>query len=673
MAQFARILVTALAPVKIVLSYALFGLAWVFFSDRLAATMFRDAPDILLQVSTYKGFVFVLGSALLLYLLMTWQTRTLRKQERALRESEERYRLVVESAPEAILIHDGAQYVFANEAARRLFGAPTAAALVGVAANDLVAAESATAYQECLDRIAAKRVPVRLGQQQWQCLDGTPVTVDGTIAPYSQNGSVATLVMLRDIGQQQAVEQSLRESEAKYRLLADNAYDLIFTLDPDLRQTYVSPSVKKLRGIPADQAVQESLQEIMTPASYALVREAAAKHLASGTVSATQVERMELELRRRDGSTVWVESVVRPMFEENGTFRGVVGVARDISERRQAEEERNRFQIFLSKILDAIPDPVFVKGTDRRLVLVNDALCVFMGNSRQELVGRLDTELLTLETAEAIRIRDDHVFSTGEENIAEEHLMDTLGREHVMMTKKALFSDAQGQRFIVGVIRDITDAKTKEAMLRDSLQEKEVLLKEVHHRVKNNLQIISSLLFLQEEGIADPAIQELFEESRHRISSMALVHEELYRSGDLGRVDLREYLERLAPKVVQSLRGEKALELVLELASCLLPLDKAIPFGLLVNELLTNAVKHGFVNRGSGTIRVTTEVEGDFIRAIITDDGVGLPEGFHPEATKSLGMQLVIQLTRQLRGALTFGSDRGTVFRLSFPLADLAG
>jgi len=422
--------------------------------------------------------------------------------------------------------------------------------------------------------------------------------------PCNREGKPAVLVFLRDIGSQKAVERSLRESEAKYRLLADNAHDLIFTLDPELRQTYVSPSVEKLRGIPVEQALRESLQDIMTPESYARVREAAAKHLPQGLVDASQVERMELELHRRDGSTVWVEAVVRPMLDASGIFRGIVGVARDNTERRLAEAERNRSQIFLSKLLDTIPDPVFVKDTQRQFVLVNEALCVFLGHSRQELLGKKDTDFLSLEQAEAIRVRDTHVFDTGEENVAEEQLADSLGRLRVMVTKKALFSDAGGQRFVVGVIRDVTEAKAREALLRGSLLEKEVLLKEVHHRVKNNLQIISSLLFLQKEGIADPAIQELFEESRHRISSMALVHEELYRSGDLGRVDLREYLERLAPKVVQSLRGEKNLELSRQLASCLLPLDKAIPFGLLVNELLTNAVKHGFAGRDSGTIPV---------------------------------------------------------------------
>ena len=670
MAQSSRTGLTAFVPAKIVLCYALVGLAWVFFSDRLATALFRDSPDLLLQVSTYKGFVFVLGTALLLSMLLTWHGRVYHRKQRELRESEERYRLVVESAPDAILIHAGTNCVFANEAARRLFGATSTEALVGLAVPDLVAAASRPAFLECLDRLARKGISVGLGQQQWQRLDGTVLEVEGTAVPCNREGKPAVLVFLRDIGSQKAVERSLRESEAKYRLLADNAHDLIFTLDPELRQTYVSPSVEKLRGIPVEQALRESLQDIMTPESYARVREAAAKHLPQGLVDASQVERMELELHRRDGSTVWVEAVVRPMLDASGIFRGIVGVARDNTERRLAEAERNRSQIFLSKLLDTIPDPVFVKDTQRQFVLVNEALCVFLGHSRQELLGKKDTDFLSLEQAEAIRVRDTHVFDTGEENVAEEQLADSLGRLRVMVTKKALFSDAGGQRFVVGVIRDVTEAKAREALLRGSLLEKEVLLKEVHHRVKNNLQIISSLLFLQKEGIADPAIQELFEESRHRISSMALVHEELYRSGDLGRVDLREYLERLAPKVVQSLRGEKNLELSRQLASCLLPLDKAIPFGLLVNELLTNAVKHGFAGRDSGTIRVMTEVEGGLLRAVISDDGVGLPEGFHPEATKSLGMQLVVQLTRQLRGALTFGSEQGTVFRLSFPLTD---
>jgi PAS domain S-box-containing protein len=658
------------APGKIILCYTLFGLAWVFFSDRLAAFLFKNSPEILLQVSTFKGFVFVGVTTLLLVFLLSGHRTAYRRKERELLESQERYQLVVESAPDAILIHDGDRCFYANAAAAQLFGAPSPEALEGLPVMRLVHEDSREAVRERMCRNLVATIPVGLCVQHYLRLDGTSLEVEVAAVPFPLGDRTGALAFIRDIRERQAAQRSLRESESKYRLLADNAHDLIYTLDPDLRLTYVSPSVERLRGLTVDAAMAESIQESMTPASYEKVLAALANHSPASRLDSTTVERMELELLRQGGDTIWVETVVRAMLDPSGGFQGFVGVCRDISERRAAEEERNRSERFLSRILATIPDPVFVKNAEHRFVLVNEALCALVGRSRQEVIGKLDADLLNMDEAKVFLAGDDQVLSTGEENLAEECLTDVHGHTRVIVTKKGLFVDSRGERFIVGVIRDVSEEKRKEARLRDSLQEKEVLLKEVHHRVKNNLQIISSLLFLQQEGIEDPAIQGMFEESRHRIASMALVHEELYRSGDLGRVDVKEYLERLAPKVVASLRGQKRLELALELSPCRLPLDKVIPFGLIVNELLTNAVKHGFVDREAGLIRVAVDMEDALVRLAVEDDGVGLPVGFHPDAVRSLGMQLVVQLTRQLRGALTFGSGATTVFRISFPQAD---
>ncbi|HWQ09511.1 MAG TPA: histidine kinase dimerization/phosphoacceptor domain -containing protein, partial [Holophaga sp.] len=396
-------------------------------------------------------------------------------------------------------------------------------------------------------------------------------------------------------------------------------------------------------------------------------------HIEGGRIDRNVVDRMELELRRADGTTVWVEAVMRPILDANEHFLGFVGVSRDITDRLQAQEELRRSRQFISMILNAIPDPVFVKDSSHRFVMVNGALCTMLGQPAETIIGKRDEDFVSGEEAAVFVERDRLVLETGREDLFEERLTDRLGQVHILVTRKGLFVDPRGARFIVGVIRDVTEDKAKEKRLRDSLLEKEVLLKEVHHRVKNNLQVISSLLFLQKDVIDDPDIQDMFEESRNRIATMALVHEELYRSGDLARVDLKDYLERLAPKVVQSLKGQKNLGFALSLAECPVTVDKAIPFGLIVNELVTNAVKHGFAGRDAGNVRVTVAREDNLVRVEVEDDGVGLPEGFHPDGGKSLGMQLVVQLTRQLRGALTFGSGpEGTIFRLTFSLSDPA-
>jgi PAS domain S-box-containing protein len=663
----------SLKPFRVAAIYALVGLAWILFSDQLADALFRQTPAFLLEVSSFKGMAFVLITSLLLFALLDRHVAAYVKKEQELRESQERYRLVVENAPDAIVIHDGTRFLFANAAAAMLLGAPSPEHLLGRRVLDFVHEQS---KDSVLGRIRANlgdNVAVPLREQHYLRFDGMPIDVEVAAIPFTLGGADAALVFLRDIGQRKIAERNLRESEAKYRLLADNAQDVIFTLDPDMRLTYVSPSVQKMRGVSVEEALRETFEQSMTPVSAAKAWEAAKRNVSGQGVDKNLVERLELEMRCKDGSTLWVESVVRPIFDPMDHFMGFVGVSRDISERRRIEEEREKTQQFLSLILEAIPDPVFVKDSAHRFVMVNKALAGMLGHTPLEIIGKKDQDFVSSEEAEIFVVRDDLVLKTGREDLFEEHLTDSQGVVRTLVTRKGLFVDPRGARYIVGVIRDVTRDKVNEQRLRESLLEKEVLLKEVHHRVKNNLQVISSLLFLQKDNVEDQAVQDMFEESRNRIASMALVHEELYRSGDLARVNLKEYLERLAPKVVQSLRGNKSIGFALNLAECRVSVDKAIPFGLIVNELVTNAVKHAFAGREAGNIRVTVERQEGMAQAVVEDDGIGLPEGFHPDAVKTLGMQLVVQLTRQLRGSLTFGSgERGSVFRLTFPVEESA-
>ncbi len=663
-----------ISPVRVALCYLAFGILWILFSDWLADVLFRSNPDMLLRVSSLKGFVFVLLTSGLLYLLLHRHVRAYRRKEHELCESQRRYKLVVENAPDAILIHDERRFVFANEEAARLFGAASPEDIVGRPVMDFVHPDSREAVAGRMERTLARKQVARLREQRYQRLDGSPIEVEVSGVPFFLGSEPGGLIFVRDIGNRLRAERHLRESEAKYRLLADNAHDLIFTLNADFRPTFVSPSVRRLRGISVEEAMTETFDDMMTPESAARAWEQAAQIRAAIGPAHNVVQRLELEARHKDGGTVWVEVVVRPLFDGEGAFTGVLGVGRDITERRRIEEDLRRSREFLRMVLETIPDPVFVKDSQHRFVEVNSALCAMLGQPATAIIGKADKDFVPAEEAEVFIARDRLVLETGKDDIYEERLTDNLGVMHVLVTRKGLFVDATGARFIVGVIRDVTEDRAQERRLRDSLLEKEVLLKEVHHRVKNNLQVISSLLYLQKDTIEDPVVQGIFEESRNRISSMALIHEELYRSGDLARVDLKEYLERLTPKLVQSLQGGRTIGFALELEECRVPVDKAIPFGLIVNELVTNAVKHAFTGREAGNVRLTVKREADMVRAAVEDDGVGLGDDFHPDAVKSLGMQLVVQLTRQLRGALSFGSSpAGTAFRLSFPLRDTAG
>src|SRR5262245_18146383 len=221
----------------------------------------------------------------------------------------------------------------------------------------------------------------------------------------------------------------------------------------------------------------------------------------------------------------------------------------------------------------------------------------------------------------------------------------------------------------VWVARDIRRRKQEEEELRRSLADKEALLREVHHRVKNNLQVISSMLRLQVTDTSSPDAVRLFHDSDSRTRSMALIHEQLYRSGDLARIDFRDYVDGLTRHVIES-AGEvgRPVKLRLDVEPVSLDLDVGIACGLILNELLSNAMKHAFPERGSGTITVAFHSDDGHATLVVADDGVGFSTaaGGGP---RSLGMRLVTALVRQLRGTSSIEGEQGTRFTLTFPVS----
>jgi two-component sensor histidine kinase len=226
---------------------------------------------------------------------------------------------------------------------------------------------------------------------------------------------------------------------------------------------------------------------------------------------------------------------------------------------------------------------------------------------------------------------------------------------------------------VVGAVvafQDITSRVQAEDALKASLAEKEVLLKEIHHRVKNNLQIISSLLSLQAGYSQDPHLQAMFEDSQHRIQSMALIHEHLYQASNISRINFGSYVQSLVAQLLESYRHlSPQVTLSTEMAEVHLGIDQAIPCGLLVNELVTNSLKHAFPHGRSGEIHIALRADAGQVTLVVQDTGVGLPEGVDLRAAESLGLQLVGALTDQLGGTMTLERQGGTSFRLTFPLS----
>ncbi len=367
---------------------------------------------------------------------------------------------------------------------------------------------------------------------------------EGTAASLVDDPDVrGVVIQFRDVTERRKIEKALQEALRKYKLLADNVLDVIWTADTKFRFTYVSPSITRLRGISPEEAMKESVADKITP-------EGAEKLLSDGRGMLAAVAGgdkdasayIEARATRKDGSPIWMGVSIRPLFDEAGRHVGFIGVTRDVSAQKEADES-----------------------------------------------------------------------------------------------------------------------------LRASLAEKELLLKEIHHRVKNNMQIIHSLLNLQAAQVEDASFLGMIRDSQRRIRSMALVHEQLYRSPDLSRIDFRDYLQALIAGLVKSMLAESRVRVVTEIGDVGLDIHTAIPCGLLVSELVSNAFKHAFPGGRAGevAIRLARLPDGK-LSLSVADDGVGLPAGFDANRTASLGMQLVVLLCEQLGGTLEIRRGRGTEFRVVF-------
>jgi PAS domain S-box-containing protein len=346
-----------------------------------------------------------------------------------------------------------------------------------------------------------------------------------------------------------------------------------------------------------------------------------------------------------------------------------------VQERTRELLEANRAKDESLALLDALlaSAPVGLAFLDRELryVRVNDSLAAINGLAREAHIGRPIQEVVP-ELTPVLQPLRQHVLETGESVVGYEVSGETKAApgqlRHWLVTYYPVRVQQEHTLGLGVVVADITERKQMEEELKASLREKEVLLKEIHHRVKNNLQVISSLLDLESSYLKDQQTHELFKASQNRIKSMALIHEKLYQSQDLSRIDFTEYIRKLIDHLVRSYRIKPgAITVKITAAEMFLGIDTAIPCGLIVNELVSNSLKHAFPTAKSGEICIDLHANTDgTIVLIVSDNGVGLPRDFDFRTTESLGLQLVNILVDQLNGTIAHTNINGTTFTITF-------
>ncbi len=518
-----------------------------------------------------------------------------------------------------------------------------------------------------LSVFAARRVtePIRSLAAEAQRISAQAPDVAMIEVPPSATGEVA--VLAHSLGQMLARLRAAAEAqrhglETQFRAIFDPSPIGMTLADPGGAGMRANPAFLAMLGYSVEELLQLDYLSITHPDDRARNLEL----LAATVAGLLPGYRYEKRVQRKSGEYIWVVVVTSPLRDQQGRVTGLVSQVEDITERRAAASALSEAHARIDAVLSAVPDLWFVLDAESRYVDVSDANHPSLAAPWEAIRGRRFAEGLLQPLADQVESALQQARADNQLQLIE-YRVDTVGGAGRDFEARVV-PMRNGQTLYL--TRDITARKQAEQQIRAALRDKELLLKEIYHRVKNNLQVIASLLNLQGRNDHDGNTRALLEDSANRVKSMALVHEQLYQGGDLSSIDFAAYLGQLVRHLADA-HGAAAQRapIRLNVAPLHLGIETAVPLGLIVNELLSNAYKHAYPGGRGGEVVLSLAVLDDgCIELIVSDRGVGLPQGLRPETVASLGLRLVASLTEQLEGTLECGPNgaSGSRFAVRF-------
>ncbi len=582
-----------------------------------------------------------------------------KKDQEALRTSEERYRDLFENATDLIQSVDTeGRFQYANAAWFATLGY-TKEELPKLTLTDVLHPEDRDRYTAWRERLLGGEAMGTISTR-FLTKDGRTVQVQGTSNARVVDGvAIATRSIFRDITNERAAREEVKDHEAKQRALFESSEHMFWTVDHRIALTSFNRGyaemLERLYG-----TRPELNRDLSAPRKHFASEEYHAfweKKYAEAF--AGKALRFETDLIDKQGQRVCNEIFLSPIFDADGTVDEVFGIGHEITEQKEAEDLVREQAARLKAIFENSANMmIWTLDRDFRITAFNHHFKASNERAMGVSFDRGDDFIHTLTERVADKRYEPIVAKYaaalgGKPQQFEVELKNRSGRSLWVENFLNPIS-VDGEVVEISCLAyGITDKKESQRKLLDSLQEKEVLLKEVHHRVKNNLQIISSILNLQGGYVDDdPRMLELLRDSQDRIRSMSFIHESLYQTKNFSHVDLATYIDGLTRNLMMSYSLSGQVELVKDLQPVELVLDQAIPCGLIFNELISNSLKHAFPGHSKGRIDIVLRAERNRVEISITDDGLGLPDGFDEDRDANLGLQLVHTLIGQLDGRI---------------------
>jgi len=600
-----------------------------------------------------------------------------KKVEESLWESTQMLKLVLENMPSFVFWKDrnsvylGCNHLFASNA-----GLNSPEEILGLNDFDLPWKNTEAESYRADDRAVMETGIPKLNYEETQfTAEGRVAGVRTSKIPLRNVAGeiIGVLGTFEDITESKIAELQLIESEQKFRSLAEGSPDIILRYDAERRLVYVNRIMELTEGLSLASGIGKTPEE---SDNFPYISNYTAK--LQQVIKSGQPDELDIVIPNHNNEPQIHH--IRFVAERNndGKIIGALAISSNITKQKQVEELVRDRQKFIETLINLSPDLLYifdvVKGEN---VYSNDGIQTILGYSVPEIWEMGSQLLSTLMHPDDFKTYHEEVYpkyavvKDNEAVVYQSRMRHKKGKwvwldfNEIIYVREPDGTPTQ----VFGVAHDITKHKVAESKIKNSLKEKEVLLREIHHRVKNNFQIITSLLSLQADTFNDEKITNIFRDIHNRIKSMSLIHELIYKADDFNYLSVQNYIRRLVEHLRLSYSMHKGLiQISSEISDIEMQLDDLIPIGLIINELISNAFKHAFPNDRRGVLFVgLKKVVDDYYELVIRDDGIGFSTELDSLNRKSLGLFLVQTLVKQIKGELKVSNlNPGTEFKISF-------